>query len=65
MAVVAVYTHENCPGIPKGATVRINTENVLPDQKAAWANARKVHDAITWRYKLAEYEAQKEQNPAF
>lgn len=56
MAIAAVYTSENCPGIPKGAVVKINTAHVLPDQKAAWENARRVHDSITWRYRISEYE---------
>lgn len=64
MAIAAVYTSENCPGIPKGAVVKINTAHVLPDQKAAWENARRVHDDITWRHRIAEHEAQTQQDTA-
>lgn len=57
MALVATYTHENCEGIPKGATVRIYDDHLAPDQKAAWAKAREINERIYWqiqRQKLAE-----------
>lgn len=54
MAIVAVYTSENCPGIPKGAVVKINTADVLPDQKAAWEHARRVHARIYYENLMKE-----------
>ena len=52
MAVAATYTSENCPGMPKGAIVRIHTDKLAQDQPAAWANARKVHNDIYWKNRL-------------
>ena len=51
MAVVATYTHENCPGVPKGAIVRIHDDCFAEDQQAAWAHAREVHERIYWAVK--------------
>lgn len=62
MAVVAVYTHENCPGMPKGPVVRIHDDCFAADQEAAWAHARKVHDRIYWNIKMREQEAGGEQH---
>lgn len=63
MAIVAVYTHENCPGIPKGAVVRIHDDCFAADQQAAWAHAREVHARIYFdqqRRALAERKAHEE-----
>lgn len=54
MALAATYTSENCPGIPKGAVVRIHTDRLAADQQAAWANARRVHERIYWENKLRQ-----------
>ena len=54
MAVVAVYTHENCPGIPVGARVEVRDDHLDPDQEAAWARARAVAASIYWKHKRAE-----------
>lgn len=54
MALAATYTSENCPGMPKGAVVRMHTDRLAADQPAAWANARKVHSQIYWENKRKE-----------
>ena len=54
MALVAVYTHENCPGIPEGARAEIWDDDLEPDQKAAWARARAVAAGIYWKHKREE-----------
>ena len=52
MALAATYTSENCPGLPKGAVVRVHTDRLAADNPAAWAHARKVHDRIYWENRL-------------
>lgn len=52
--MVVTYTHENCPGLPKGVVVRVHTDKLAEDQPAAWANARKVHERIYWENKQKE-----------
>lgn len=54
MALVAVYTHENCPGIPEGARAEVWDDDLEPDQKAAWARARAVAAGIYWKHKREE-----------
>lgn len=54
MALAATYTSDNCPGIPKGAVVRIHTDKLCADQQAAWTNARKVNERIYWENKLRQ-----------
>lgn len=61
MAIVAVYTHENCPGMPKGATVRIHDDCLAEDQEAAWAHAREVHARIYFNQQRRKLAQQKEQ----
>ena len=56
MALAATYTSENCPGIPKGAVVRIHTDMLAADQQAAWLYARRVHSGIYWQNKLKQEE---------
>ena len=48
MALVAVYTNENCPGIPEGARAEVWDDDLEPDQQAAWARARAVANRIYW-----------------
>lgn len=57
MAIVATYTSENCPGMPRGVVARIHDDCLAEDQNAAWARAREVHERIYWavkRRQLAE-----------
>lgn len=54
MADVTTYTSENCVGIPKGVVVRVHTDHLAPDQKAAWENARRISEKIYWEIKMAE-----------
>lgn len=56
MALAATYTSENCPGIPKGAVVRVHTDMLAADQQAAWLHARRVHSNIYWQNKLKQEE---------
>lgn len=51
MAIAAVYTSENCPGMPKGCVVRMHTDKLAEDQAAAWERARRVHERIYWENK--------------
>lgn len=52
MADVTTYTSENCAGIPKGVVVRVHTDHLAPDQKAAWENARRISEKIYWEIEL-------------
>lgn len=52
MAIAAVYTSENCPGMPKGCVVRMHTDKLAEDQAAAWEHARRVHEKIYWEIKI-------------
>lgn len=54
MALAATYTSENCPGMPKGAVVRVHTDKLAADQPAAWAKARKAHERIYWENRIKE-----------
>ena len=58
MAVVATYTHENCPGLPKGVIARIHDDCFAEDQQAAWEHARKVHERVYWAVKRRQLEAE-------
>lgn len=57
MALAATYTSENCPGMPKGAVVRVHTDKLAADQPAAWAKARRIHNNIYWQNKLKQEES--------
>lgn len=57
MKAAAIYTSENCPGVPKGAVVRVHTDKLEADQHAAWAYARKVHERIYWEARMKEMSA--------
>lgn len=39
MAIAAVYTSENCPGMPEGCVVRVDDSALEKDQQAAWDRA--------------------------
>ena len=39
MATAAVYTSENCPGLPAGCVVRVDDSALEKDQAAAWDRA--------------------------
>lgn len=51
MAIVATYTSENCPGMPKGVVARVHDDCLAADQEAAIENARRVHERIYWNIK--------------
>lgn len=51
MAIVATYTSENCPGMPKGVVARVHDDHLAADQAAAMENARRVHERIYWNIK--------------
>ena len=54
VALAAVYTHENCKGIPEGARAEVWDDDLDPDQQAAWARARAVAAGIYWKHKREE-----------
>lgn len=51
MAIVATYTSENCPGMPKGVVARVHDDHLAADQAAAMEHARQVHERIYWNIK--------------
>lgn len=61
MADVTTYTSENCAGIPKGVVVRVHTDHLAPDQRAAWENARRINEKIFWDIELEEKAGRKAQ----